>query len=73
MNLGIGIDNLPEKVKNSNVFSGNDLGMLANFSSIPEKNLTLDIEKNGNWEETAKAYLQKNDTEMAWQIILLNL
>ncbi|MBP6455356.1 MAG: flavin reductase family protein [Chitinophagaceae bacterium] len=75
MNLGIGIDNLPEKVKNSNVFSGNDLGMLANFSTIPEKNLTLDIGKNSteNWEETAKAFLQKNEVEMAWQIILLNL
>ncbi len=71
-NLGIGIDLLPEKIKNSTVLSGNDLGMLANISAIPEKNIELVFEKNSleNWEMEIKKYLQINDLEMAWQVIL---
>lgn len=33
--LGIGIDNLPGNIRNSQVLSGNDLGMLANVKEIP--------------------------------------
>lgn len=35
-NLGIGIDALPEAIKFSNVFTGNDLGMLANIEKLPD-------------------------------------
>jgi len=34
-NMGIGIDALPERVRNSFVLSGNDLGQLANVVSLP--------------------------------------
>ena len=33
--IGIGIDNLPDSIKNSTILSGNDLGMLANFRELP--------------------------------------
>ncbi|MGV3765169.1 MAG: flavin reductase family protein [Chitinophagaceae bacterium] len=33
--LGIGIDALPEAIRNSKILTGNDLGMLANISVIP--------------------------------------
>lgn len=33
--LGIGIDALPEAIRNSKILTGNDLGMLANVSLIP--------------------------------------
>ena len=34
--LGIGVDKLPENVRNSDVLTGNDLGMLGNVESLPE-------------------------------------
>ncbi len=33
--LGIGVDNLPESIRNSNVLTGNDLGILGNSSAVP--------------------------------------
>jgi flavin reductase (DIM6/NTAB) family NADH-FMN oxidoreductase RutF len=37
LKLGIGIDQLPPKIKNSRILSGNDLGMLANIETMPDK------------------------------------
>ena len=34
-NLGIGFDNIPSRIKNSYILSGNDLGMLGNVEAIP--------------------------------------
>ena len=34
-NLGIGIDNIPTRIKNSYILSGNDLGMLGNVEALP--------------------------------------
>ena len=34
-NMGIGIDKLPESIRNSAILSGNDLGQLGNFESLP--------------------------------------
>ena len=33
--IGIGIDSLPESIKNSSILTGNHLGMLANVHEIP--------------------------------------
>jgi hypothetical protein len=33
--LGIGVDNIPSRIRNSYILSGNDLGMLGNVESIP--------------------------------------
>ncbi len=33
--LGIGVDNIPLRIRNSYILSGNDLGMLGNVESIP--------------------------------------
>ena len=33
---GIGFDQLPSEIKNSKIFTGNDLGMLANVEQLPE-------------------------------------
>ena len=35
--LGIGVDALPESVRNSMILTGNDLGMLGNVESLPNK------------------------------------
>lgn len=34
-NLGIGVDNIPSRIKNSYILSGNDLGMLGNIEALP--------------------------------------
>ena len=40
--LGIGVDLLPERIKNSMILTGNDLGMLGNIEALPS---TSEIEK----------------------------
>lgn len=35
LKLGIGFDNLPDSIRNSNVLTGNDLGLLANLEALP--------------------------------------
>ncbi len=34
-NLGIGVDKIPSRIRNSYILSGNDLGMLGNIEAIP--------------------------------------
>ncbi|MFA8451484.1 MAG: flavin reductase family protein [Bacteroidales bacterium] len=43
MEAGIGIDNLPEKIKNSNYLKGFDLGILGNEINFPNKKELKDI------------------------------
>ena len=39
---GMGVDQLPKSITNSNIFTGNDLGRLGNIEALPEQD---DIEK----------------------------
>lgn len=41
LDLGVGVDALPSSIKNSNILTGNDLGILGNSTSIPEKNANI--------------------------------
>lgn len=81
--LGIGVDSIPQKIRNSKVLTGNDLGKLGNVEALPEngeieaflKNNSEDAElvKNGNEEKIhkqAQAYLEKDQPEAAWKILL---
>lgn len=45
--LGIGVDSLPESIKNSNILTGNDLGILANVERIPTKEEVMQFVKQG--------------------------
>ncbi|MEM7163689.1 MAG: flavin reductase family protein [Bacteroidota bacterium] len=36
-NLGVGVDSIPQEIRNSNVLTGNDLGMLGNVETIPDE------------------------------------
>ncbi|MBO9620662.1 MAG: flavin reductase family protein [Niabella sp.] len=49
--LGIGVDALPASVKNSSILSGNDLGILANVTSIPQKDAAF----RDDYQELLKA------------------
>jgi hypothetical protein len=48
-NLGMGVDNLPEKIRLSTILTGNDLGMLANEQVIPDLD-SVEIYKHMNKE-----------------------
>jgi flavin reductase (DIM6/NTAB) family NADH-FMN oxidoreductase RutF len=70
LNLGIGIDALPPHIKHSNLLTGNDLGQLANSTSIPEVNVNFSFDTTRNPEEVAKEYLDNHDVDRAWQVLL---
>ena len=77
--LGIGVDALPEHVKNSNILTGNDLGLLANVETLPTEDDILafkqkhDLSKINLEEKHKKAqdFLSYNDVESAWKMLLL--
>ena len=68
--IGMGIDNLPEEIRNSKILTGNELAILASAESIPQK---ISSEKNLNTLEKhtkAKQLLLEGKYEEAWQILL---
>jgi flavin reductase (DIM6/NTAB) family NADH-FMN oxidoreductase RutF len=85
LNLGIGIDNLPEVIKYSTVLSGNDLGILGNCTAIPVVSDAIEDKRfqeilatySDNKEDLitalhtyAKELIARNELDLAWQILL---
>ncbi len=83
--LGIGVDALPASIKNSTIFSGNNLGQLANVHEIPTVDATFSDDKlkhiiqyyciNPDEMEKelhiyAKELLGAGKIKEAWQILL---
>ena len=70
--IGMGFDNLPEEIRNSEILTGNELAILASAENIPEKNeFTLRDNKNTTEKHIlAKDFLSQGKIEEAWQIIL---
>lgn len=62
--LGIGVDNIPDFIKESGFFSGNDLGMLGNIEALPTKE---EITTFVNESFEAKAILSADDIEKVYQ------
>ena len=82
-NMGIGVDKMPEDVRNSMILTGNNLGMLANVEALPKKaeviafiehisELHPDIKKASHREKhkLAQNYLSYGDVESAWKLLL---
>lgn len=63
---GIGFDRLPDEIKLSKIFTGNDLGMLANVEILPEGNYA----SNEEIHKKAQDSLLKNNIEEAWKILI---
>lgn len=63
LNKGIGFDNLPIEIKNSKIFTGNDLGMLANIETLPSGNFYSEDDKHLE----AQQLLLHNKIEDAWK------
>jgi flavin reductase (DIM6/NTAB) family NADH-FMN oxidoreductase RutF len=83
--LGVGIDALPDTIRNSEVLTGNNLGILGNSASIPvvsdlihDDRLSQIIKEYSDNEKArlsalhiyAKELLESGDVEKAWQILL---
>ncbi len=81
--LGMGVDKLPEAIKNSEILTGNDLGMLANVEALPTKEDILTFVEMGKKHcphifsattegihKIAQSYLEKGDVETAWKLLL---
>jgi len=83
--LGIGIDALPDGIKNSNILSGNNLGQLANVTALPTVDAAFTDEKvshifqyyalNPDDLETelhryARTLLDMEKMAEAWQVLL---
>lgn len=65
---GIGFDLLPEAIKFSTVFTGNDLGMLANTENLPSGTFTTDT----NVHREAQKLLSNMEVEKAWHILKID-
>jgi len=83
---GIGIDQIPEKIRNSKILSGNNLGRLGNVEKLPDENEIKDFKSNSLiWQSFnkishhdqesvhtfCKKLIEKGKVMEAW-IILLN-
>src|SRR5690606_14498916 len=79
--MGIGVDQIPDFVKQSSVFSGNDLGLLGNVESLPttdeikifvSENFAVKAVLSADDAEKqhlkAKQYIEANDVLSAWKV-----
>jgi flavin reductase (DIM6/NTAB) family NADH-FMN oxidoreductase RutF len=81
--LGIGVDEIPDFIKKSTVFDGNDLGKLGNIGALPtQEEITIFVKQNFavkgvlssddemKIHQKAKEYLNNNDALSAWKVLL---
>ncbi|MBO9694367.1 flavin reductase family protein [Chryseobacterium sp.] len=64
---GIGFDQLPDTIKYSKVFTGNDLGMLANTEILPSG----DFHADENIHLDAQKLLLESKVEEAWTVLTI--
>jgi len=81
--LGIGVDNIPDFIKASTVFDGNDFGKLGNVEALPtQEEITIFVQQNFavkgvlssddeyKIHQKAKEYLNNNEVQSAWKVLL---
>lgn len=82
-NIGIGVDNMPDHIKNSMILTGNDLGMLGNVSALPTledisafvKDVStrypnISTMSHRERQTIARNHLSFGDVESAWKLLL---
>ena len=81
--LGIGIDAMPDGIKNSIIFNGNELGMLGNVEALPSAETVANFVRSMAVNHTditemthrekhklARNYLSYGDVDSAWKLLL---
>ena len=81
--LGIGVDQIPNFIKESSIFDGNDLGKLGNIEALPStEEINIFVKQNFAVKgvlssddqlkqyKKAKEYLDQNDVDSAWKVLL---
>tara|TARA_B100000508_G_C11445256_1_gene271024 strand:- start:178 stop:1059 length:882 start_codon:yes stop_codon:yes gene_type:complete len=81
--IGIGVDAMPEHVKNSMILTGNDLGVLGNVKALPSnkdiEDFLIDISErypnvrdmsHREKHKIAQNYLSYGDVVSAWKLLL---
>ncbi len=82
---GIGVDQIPEHIRNSTVLTGNDLGRLGNVERIPSSEevsaflnqemsvrAVVSADDTELLHKTAQEYLNKDDALSAWKVLMAN-
>jgi flavin reductase (DIM6/NTAB) family NADH-FMN oxidoreductase RutF len=67
--IGIGIDQLPERIRNSKILTGNDLGMLANIEKIPASQVQTNPGEDLLAHKKAHELLQQGLIDEAWKAL----
>lgn len=85
--LGIGVDQLPDSIRNSSVLTGNHLGMLGNVHAMPDIDASFSDDRVKNifqyyavsptemeteLHKYAAELLNAGNIEKAWQVLLCN-
>lgn len=81
---GIGFDQIPERIRNSKVLTGNDLGILGNTDTLPSSLAVQDEQINNALQRAkmkgeeavhklAQEFLLQGRVEDAWKILLAGL
>ncbi|MCB0409655.1 MAG: flavin reductase family protein [Flavobacteriales bacterium] len=69
--IGIGVDQIPEEIRNSKVLTGNDLGLLGSVEAIPtEEEVNNYNATKGDKHQIAKSLLAEGDIMDAWKVLL---
>jgi flavin reductase (DIM6/NTAB) family NADH-FMN oxidoreductase RutF len=75
--LGMGVDQLPERIRKSRILTGNDLGKLANVERIPVKeeinSPALGEQDEESMHRRAQQLLKAGDVQGGWQVLLASL
>ena len=78
--LGIGVDVISAEIRNSEILTGNNLGLLGNVEQLPNEKSVNNFAKEHpqfiGLETTkkhtfAQEFLKKNDVESAWKVLLI--
>lgn len=77
--IGMGVDALPDEIKTSAVLTGNDLGKLATFETLPDAESVqqfvsslkdFDAANTESKHRLAQHFLNLNETAKAWKVLL---
>lgn len=79
--VGIGIDQLPDRIRKSKILTGNDLGRLGNIEKLPSQEEIKQLQSEISWKDAAakgetemhrlaQQYLKAGRVEDAWKVLL---